>query len=329
MLSVHFNGEIVRHRDIRLIQHRIKERYSKERRCKYGIQEIYCYTWQEKCIERPEIKKLSEFGMCNLCGSDLCPARKKRKQTGNEKKTYKIDWSVYRKLSSAAHYMIKEGEHKTIFITLSFPQWKTKSGTPAKHKLTKSFYYDEITNKLFSKFAENLRENYKCSHYCAVKEFGKLNNRVHFHLLACIPFVDFRKLNRSWNNTIKNHCFYSNNALQSDKNNVILRNPARAVRYVCKYFVKTYGRESETRIVFISNNTLRRPVQIKEIDYNHIDLLKQFKGIRITTYEHVTVFKITEPREFNKFCIKFLYPLFECSVKKSEFHYQNTDYPPG
>lgn len=328
MLSVHFNGEIVRHRDIKAIKYRIKERNDKEKRCKYGVQQIYCYAWTKKCIDSTDIKTISDFGACTLSGCDLCPQYKKRIEIGNKKKIYKVDWNAYRKLSSAAHYMIKESNHKTIFVTLTFPQWITKAGTTAKHKLTKSFYYDEITNKLFSKFAENLKENYGCDHYCAVKEFGARNNRVHFHLLASIPFISFIKLNRSWCNTIKNVCKFSNNALQTDKNNVIIRNPARAVRYVCKYFTKSYGKTNITRIVFISNSTLKRPVKINEIDYNHIDLLKSFKGIRIMTYEHVTVFKITEPKEFNKFCNNFLYPLFECTSKKSEFHYQNSIKPP-
>jgi hypothetical protein len=255
-----------------------------------------------------------------LSGSILCPRYKDRKKQGNKKKVFTIDWKTYRKVSSAAHYMLKESEHKTIFITLTFPQWKKK------HLLTKSFFYDEITNKLFSKFAENLRKNYNCNNYIAIKEYGKRFNRVHFHLLASMPYISFTRLNDSWVNTISDYCQYSNCALQTDKKtSCIIRNPNRAVRYVCKYISKSFGVKSGTRIVFISNCTLKKPITIREQNYNHIDLLKGFKSIQIKTYEHVTVFKVMEPKEFNKFCQNFLYPLFQCTIKSTEFHYKTID----
>jgi len=328
MLTVHFNGEVVRHKDVKAIQAGIKERNDAENRCKYGQQEILCPAWQKLLIDRKEIKSLTNFGHCYLSGCILCPNYKQRIDAGKTKKKFTVDWKTYRKLSSAAHWMIKDSQHKTIFVTLTFPQWKNKRGLIAKHKFTKSFYYDEITNKLFSKFAENLRSHYKCDHYVAVKEYGKTNNRVHFHLLASMPFVNFGKLNNAWNHAIQDFCFYSNCALQTDKGHSIIRNPVRAVRYVCKYFNKTYGRTSETRIVFISNKTLKQPVKINEINYNHIDLLKGYKSLYIKTYEHVTVFKITDRIEFNRFCTNILYPLFECTLKKSEFHYNISESPP-
>lgn len=303
-----------------LINQFTQERNDNEHRCKYGIHFLSCSVWIDHLKERPEIKKLSEFGSCTMAGCNKCPHYKQRKSAGNTKKVFTIDWKTYRKISSAAHYMLKEGEHKSVFITLTFPQWKKQ------HKLTKSFFYDEITNKLFSRFAENIRENYNCSHYIAVKEYGARFGRVHFHLLACMPFISFARLNDSWINTISDYCHYSNNALQTDKkSSCIIRNPNRAIRYVCKYVSKTFGTRSGTRIVFISNRTLRKPVKIHEQNINHIDVLKGFKSIRINTYEHVTTFRITDAKEFNVFCQKFLYPLFECTIKSTEFHYQSTD----
>lgn len=333
MLSVHFNGEIVRHKDMKAIQVRNQEKNDFENRCKYGCHLLNCQTWVKYCQERPEIKKISEFGGCVLSGSIVCPRYKARVKQGNKKKEFTIDWKTYRKVSSSAHYMLKESEHKAVFITLTFPNWirKPKSkraGEPAKHLLTKSFYYDEITNKLFSKFAENLRKNYDCSNYIAVKEYGTRYGRVHFHLIATLPYISFARLNDSWVNTISNYCEYSNHALQTDKKtSCIIRTPNRAVRYVCKYISKSFGVKSGTRIVFISNCTLKKPITIREQNYNHIDLLRGFKSIQIKTYEHVTVFKVMEPKEFNNFCHKFLYPLFECTIKKSEFHYQITEKP--
>lgn len=323
MISAHFNGEIVRHRDMAIIQNRIKETNDNEHRCKYGVHFLSCDAWVNHLKERPEIKKLSEFGSCTMAGCELCPHYKKRKDQGNTKKVYSINWSIYRKISSAAHYMLKESEYKSVFVTLTFPPWKKE------HKLTKSFYYDEISNILFSKYAENLRSNYNCSHYIAVKEYGERNGRLHFHLLVSLPFISFARLNDSWCNTLQDVCHYSDHAFQTDKkSSSIIKNPNRAVRYVCKYFNKSFGVQSGTRIVFISNSTLCRPVKIKEYTYNHIDYLKQFKSIQIKTYDHVTVFKVMDPKEFNKFCHKFLYPLFECSIKQTEFHYQTSESPP-
>ena len=323
MLSVHFNGEIVRHRDMNAIHRFTQERNDKENRCKYGVQFLNCAVWVKHLQERPEIQKLSTYGSCTMAGCELCPHYKQRKNAGNKKKEFTIDWRTYRKIASAAHYMLKESDNKSVFITLTFPPFKKQ------HKLTKSFYYDEITNKLFSRFAENLRSNYKCNHYIAVKEYGAARGRVHFHLLASLPFISFARLNDSWNHTISDYCNYSNHALQTDKkSSCIIRNPNRAVRYVCKYISKSFGCKSGTRIVFISNKTLQRPVKIKENNINHIDVLRPFKSIQIKTYDHVTVFKVTDPKEFNKFCQKFLYPLFECSVKSTEFHYQTAESPP-
>lgn len=325
MLSVHFNGEVVRHKNMMQIQREVKERNESENRCKYGIHFLSCPVWLKYCIERPEVKKISDFGTCILSNCKDCPNYRQRKKAGTTKKVFTIDWKTYRRISSAAHYMLKESEYKSVFLTLTFPPFIKL------HKLTKSFFYDEITNKLFSKFAENLRTNYNCSNYIAVKEYGSKNSRVHFHLLASMPFISFARINDSWCNTISDHCYYSNHALQTDKkSSSVIRNPNRAVRYVCKYISKSYGIKSNTRVVFISNSALIKPVKICEQKYcvNHIDLLKGFKSIRINTYDHVTTFRITDAKEFNIFCQKFLYPLFECTIKATEFHYQKSDKSP-
>lgn len=324
MISFHFNGEIVRHPDMKQVHKYNIARRDQSGQCQNGVVFLNCAAWTEYLKERPEIQKLSSYGTCTLAGCKKCPSYCKRIEASNKKKSFTIDWKTYRKVASAAHYMIKEGTYKTIFVTLTFPRWKKE------HKLTKSFYYDEITNKLFSKFAENLRKNYHCEHYIAVKEYGEKNNRVHFHLIANLPYIPFSDLNNSWVHTISGVCFPSLCALQTDKKtSCVIKNPIRAVRYVCKYVSKSFGRRSDTRVVFISNNTLIRPVKVSEIGFNHIDILKQFKSIHIKTYDYVTVLKVTDRKEFNKFCHNFLYPLFECSIKKTEFCYESTDFAPN
>jgi hypothetical protein len=350
MISVHFNGEIVRHRNMKVIAARTIERFDSENRCKYGTDETMCQAWLKHCRDDKKIQPISKYGRCTLPGCETCPQYKKRIKQGNKKKTYTIDWKKYRQLASAAHYLLKESPNKTLFLTLTFPAWKKK------HKFTKSFYYDEISNVKISNFLENLRTNYGCSGYIAVKEYGETTKRVHFHLIISYPFIDFRLFNNIWVNSISDICEYSACAIRHKSGvPVIIRNPARAIRYVCKYIGKSYGITSDTRIIFISRNILSSKIEekkfiwnyskqeyehvtetrrisnikysIPEKEYNHVDYLKKFKSIYINTFDHVTVFKITDRREFNRLCSEFLYPLFSCSVKPSEFCYCPSEKP--
>jgi hypothetical protein len=377
MISVHFNGEIVRHKNMRIIAARTNDKYSKEERCKYGLHYLRCSTWlldnlkdyhkEQDLRKNNKLPKIEVYTACKSSGCSSCPEFRKRKKQGNKKKEFTIDWSKYRQLASAAHYLIKESENKVLFLTLTFPDWKRRAPYPhqiyksregliANHKLTKSFYYDEISNIKIVNFLENMRENYKCSGYIVVKEYGETTKRVHFHLIISLPFIDFRLLNDIWVNSIADICFYSSCALRHKPGTpTIIRNPARAIRYVCKYIGKSYGIKSDTRVIFISRNLLSSKVprkyttfnykenkfeecikyervsnivkSIQEKEYNHVDYLKRFKSIYINTFEHVTVFKITDRREFNKLCSEFLYPLFECTIKPAEFYYSNPDKP--
>lgn len=321
MITAHFNGELVRHKDTKKINQDRQLLYASEGRCKYGIHNLKCESWVNYCQQQPEVKAISDFGKCSLGNCVLCPNYRQRKDAGNKEKTFTIDGKVYRKLASAAHWMLKEGEFRTVFLTLTFGNFKID---------TTKINLDETTNQLFSRFAENLRKNYSCRGYIAVKEYGETTNRVHFHFIACLPFIPYHLLNDIWNNTISDISHYSNCALRTDKNkSSIIRNPNRAIRYVCKYLSKQYGRTSSTRIVFISNNILKRPISIDEQLPRFGDYyLKEFKSLKTKVYEHVTVFYVTDPKEFNKFCWKFLYPLFECSVKPSRFDYLSSVSPP-
>lgn len=317
MLSVHFNGEIVRHKDTKKINEDRQLLYKTEGRCKYGIHKTKCIHFNCFCLKEPIINLKQE---CPLSKTAECPHYKQRKNAGNIQKTYTIDGKTYRKLASAAHWMLKEGEHRTIFLTLSFGAWRRK------HKYTKSFiynYYDQITNQLFSAFVEKLRKNYSCSGYIAVKEYGEHTERVHFHLIACLPYIPFLTLNDCWNDSISFLSHYSNCALRTDKNkSAIIHNANRATRYVCKYLSKQKGRISNTRIVFVSNNIIRKVIKLDEslprIGYRY---LQKYKSLKIKKFEHTTVYNITDRREFEKFCWDFLYPLFECIIKPSRMDY--------
>lgn len=284
---------MVRCPDMREIHKMVEEIRDKHRICKYNIHEDSCKIWQDKFI----------CGRCNLVGSDICPGHIRRTWLGLKKKNFKIDNSVYRKIASAAHFLVKESKNKTLFITLTFPQFKKKVS------------YNEI-NQYFSKFVENLRKNYNCGGYIAVREFGKKTHRVHFHLLLSIPFVPFTVLNDSWCNCIKDICTYSGRALLTDPKTIFIKNPVRALKYVCKYFAKGKGQLSDSRLVFVSNNILQVPKQYR---YDIKDILKGYKSIYIQqTSDYSTCFRITDTREFNRFCQNFLYPFFELDDKPPE-----------
>jgi hypothetical protein len=306
MINIHLNGDIVRCPDIKLIKLRSQELKDKKRICKYNYHEDNCSTWQSSLTNWQSVKKNNCAGRCILSGTLVCPGHIRQIDIGKKEKTFKINNQIYRKLASTGHYLVKESENKVLFLTLTFPKFKKKIS-------------DNEINKYFSKYVENLRKNYHCGGYIAVREFGKKLNRVHFHLLLSIPFIPFTVLNASWINCIKNICHYSANALTSDPKTRFIHDPIRAMKYVCKYFAKTKGQFSKSRLVFVSNNIIQKP---KSYYGNVRDFLTGYESIHFNqTSDYTTLFRITDSKEFNRFCNEFLYPLFELSIKKSEYLY--------
>jgi len=293
----------VRCPDMRAIYLRAQQIRDSHQICKYGFLESECQTWQKSLTIFQNVKCNGCEGRCLLAGQDNCPGSKLRKQTGLETKSFEITNQVYRKIASSAHYLVKESKSKTLFLTLTFPKFK-KYVTP-----------NEI-NKYFSRFVENLRKNYNCGGYIAVREYGKNTNRVHFHLLLSIPFVPYSLLNYSWCNCIKDICDSSKNAIQSDPKTRFIDRPDRAMRYVCKYFAKGKGVKSESRLYFVSNNILQKPKNYTGA--TDTGLLNNFKFDYVSQSDYTTTFRISDSKEFARFCDKFLYPFFELSCKKPE-----------
>jgi hypothetical protein len=305
MINIHLNGDIIRCPDISEIKKRLNEVRDSHNICRYNMHEDNCEAWQQSLINWQSVKRNSNCGRCMLGGSISCPGHLRQTETGKKEKSFKIDNVNYRKLSSSAHYLVKKSVYKTLFITLSFPKFKTK-------------YNESQINQCFSKFMENLRANYNCTGYVAVRERGRINNRYHFHLLCSIPFTDFAILNSAWCSAISDICHYSKNAVTSDKKTLFIRNPGRALRYVCKYFAKSKGQYSQSRIIFISNNLVKRPVKCYS---NPIDFLKGYKSIQISqTSEWSTAYRITDTKEFDRFCNEFLYELFDIYTSNSELY---------
>jgi hypothetical protein len=314
MINIHLNGDIVKCPDIRAIKRELLNSYEKNGICKYNIIENDCRVWQDSLINWQGTIRTMCSGRCKLSGSILCSEHNKRVQTGLKEKHFKIDNQVYRKLASSAHYLVKESDHKTLFLTLTFPKFRKK------HKLTKYIFENEIINTYFSRFVENLRSHYDCGGYIAVREFGKKTNRIHFHILLSIPFIPFATLNSVWCNCIKDICFNSRRAVTSDPKTKFVRDPIRAMKYVCKYFSKCKGQESIGRLVFVSNNILQKPRGMYESsEYGFLDSFKF--DYQKQTSDFTTCYRITDQKEFKRFCDNFLYPFFELSFKKPQYLY--------
>jgi hypothetical protein len=293
MLSLHFNGDLVQHPDAASNYRRRVAMYDETGRCKHGQKEIYCPAYMKYIKDRPEIKKISEFPRCMLTG-DKCPHAKILKERGKIKKEYCIDNKTYRKIASAGHYLIRTSKHKTIFITLTFPKFK------------KAIQHEEL-NTYFSRFMENLRTNYNCAGYVAVRELGDINNRPHFHVICSMPFIDYRLLNSVWVNTIQDICYFAPNALQTTRKKSVIYDHAGALRYVCKYFAKARLTKSESRIVFISHNILQ-PAQQFRVEAECI--LNGHRSIYIRHYDYTTIYSITDAKAFQKFAEDVIYPAF-------------------
>lgn len=319
MNNIHLNGEIVRCPDIAAIKARNEENRNAHHICPYGVYERDCPTWKESITVWHNFNGI--IPRCMIAHSIMCPGYRDRKKLGEEKKNYKIDQSVKRKLTSTAMYLYNESNSATIFLTLTFPEFKNSEylSLLLLNESRRNTLLNEV-NKCFSKFVHNLRENYGCEGYAAVREFGAMSNRIHFHLLCAIPFVPFNIINRAWCSAISDISIFAKNAVTSDpETRLIKNNPSHAIRYISKYFSKAVGQRSGTRLVFISNNILQHP---KHMDAPLESLLDKYKfDYMRQTSEYTTCYRITDEKEFNRFCKDFLYPFFELSVKKRQSLY--------
>lgn len=229
-------------------------------------------------------------------------------------KRFRIDNNNYRKISSAAHHLVKSSKYKSLFLLLSFPPW-IPGFNPYKNENT--------LNECFSKFVENLRTNYDCQGYIAVRELGKDTRRYHYHFVCSIPFVPFPILNSAWCSAISDICETSRNAVMSEAENRIiqkLNSPARAVRYICKYISKSKNQFSKTRLLFMSNNLIKKPVPIRGEEwklyektgiYDIQNYLLKFKSVTVTKLnDYCSAFRINNNDDFDKICEEVIYPMF-------------------
>ena len=328
MVNVHFNGDIIRCPDIEAIKADLKFHRSKLFICNFGTEQFYCSDWLKHCKETSDNIHVKFTKQCDLSklfelkdGKRIykCKKAQERYDNANKIKHYRIDNTMYRKVSSAGHYLMKTSEYKTLFLLLTFPQWK-KDFNPYKN--------EKKLNECFSKFVENLRTNYNCKGYIAVRELGKKNRRYHYHFICNIPYHNFITLNNAWCSAISDICEFSACALSSKRENRLINknNPAQALRYICKYISKSKNQSSKSRVVFISNNLWRKPAALKGISSGLYDktgimniesYLLKYKSLSVTKLnDYCTAFRINENTDFNKICNELIYPLFNIDNEK-------------
>lgn len=325
MINVHLNGEVVRCPDIAEIKRRAAERHEAAGRCCFGVRECECATRNEYHLtyNLSNVKCDCNSTTCRdyksyydsdgrLWRKYRCPNMQRQYVNSLKSKSFYISTDTYRQMSSAAHDLIRSSQYKTLFLVLSFPKFINKPIT------------EKDANKCFSKFVENLRENYQAVGYVAVRENGETNNRLHFHIVVSMPYHSFVDLNNAWCHAIRDYCHYSPCALRSKKDSLYIKSPVQAIKYVCKYFSKSRFTRSKTRIVFISNNLIRKPVPVVG-SVNKI--LDGYKGIYINqTSDYSTCFRITNDKELFRFFYNFIYPTFENHYKISLFSKKMPDF---
>jgi hypothetical protein len=325
MINLHLNGDIVRCPDVQDAKKKTREHYAASYKCPFGVIEYDCQVrnnyhlahriTDERCdchlqSCRDYKQEYDESGF--LWRRYVCPKMNRQYINSLKKKSFFISTQVYRKMASATHDLVKSSRHKTLFLVLSFPKFKK---VPNEKQI----------NECFSKFVENLRSHYGCTGYVAVREYGENTNRVHFHIILSMPYHSFIVLNRAWCSAISDYCDFSPCALRSKAKSLYINSPIRAVKYCCKYFAKSKFTRSETRIVFISNNLIKTPVKMFNTGVQ--TLLEGYKGIYIQqTSDYSTCYRITNDREFMKYCNEFLYDYFEKSYNYPLFNKKPPDF---
>lgn len=267
MYNVHLNGDIVLSTGNAALDPETRIARGREHfKCKFNKYVAECEHVQEH-IHNWDFKldnHLSDFKpgskiqkICPFECDPFCPGRVRLSEI-SRKKTYRIDYKHYRRIVTSCIKAIHESPYKMIFFTLTFPKYK-------KHEIT-----DQAANNCFSNFMDNLRTNYNTSHYVAVRERGTINNRLHYHCLVTLPFVNFNRLNLAWCKAISEYCEYSRNAISTDPKNRVITSTVGSSKYFAKYFnsVRKNKQCSDTRIIFISHRCRSDSRRLTEHEVN-------------------------------------------------------------
>jgi len=202
------------------------------------------------------------------------------------KYTYFVNYDTYRKLAGAAVRMFQKKKNEIIFITYT----------------TKQIIEHGEVNRVFAKHLKNLRENYGLNSYLWIAERQK-RGAIHYHCLFDIPYIDIRNINRSWGRTLNANNFRSSvNSVQIAKNwGAIVKNPAYAVRYFCKYATKVRGEYYNAKIFNYSHNITPKTI---EIDYDEFRYLSKKYGKKRYDFQYASIITGKNPVSEWKFIEK-------------------------
>jgi hypothetical protein len=186
------------------------------------------------------------------------------------KKTFSFSSKEKRKVKSSAIRLFRKKTNSIKWFTLTFSR-------PVP---------EPDANNCLSKFFENLKQNYELKDYVIVRENQNKAGEyfLHYHVLADIPFTNFKILNNSWCRACRGFMPYSVNALTSGKRKII-DNIQGLVGYITKYISKA-DMISDTRVYFISRGCESAPAQISYNEY--IYFTTSFESFTIVK-DHFTI----------------------------------------
>lgn len=225
---------------------------------------------------------------CKMNG-ELCAHIRMDVRRETKKKEFYITPKIRRKISSGAALMAleKTKSENLIFLTLTFPFDLSENEA----------------NEYWSKFAENLKENYKCTAFISVKELTK-SGRPHFHCLLRMPYQRISKINRAWCMTWREKHNWVSNAVRTEKGNMVVRSVRRAVRYCTKYVCKSMEEKVKynSRCVFLSHNIIDKGTDIPD-GKMFIEFVKEYQKSQKKGFFHWKSEKY--PVEIFTFCDLF------------------------
>ena len=244
-----------------------------------------------------------------------CPGVKKQRECGSKEKSFGIDFKTYSAIADRTAWMYQNRQNKLIFIALTLPELKTELN-------------ENQLNEAFSRFIENLRENYHLRHYLAVREGDGINKRYHYHCIFDIRFTSFTRLNSAWCHSLSDFCNFSKNAFRTKKKSYFIRDVAGAVRYISKYVSKTIGEKSKTRIFFCDRETAQAWIK-QRFDHDINDFRADFKTMdkRILN-DYVCRITFKSKRDQNQFFNTVVKILFKSDWTAAGL-YIFPDNPPG
>jgi hypothetical protein len=186
-----------------------------------------------------------------------------------KEKSYCITPKIRRKISSGASLMAidKKPQENICALCLTFPFDLSENEA----------------NEYWSKFAENLRLNYACTAYIAVKELTKIG-RPHYHILIRLPYQKIQAINKAWCMTWREKHRLVNNAVTS-QGGMIVKSIKRCVRYITKYITKSMhdGTVYQSRCVFLSHNIIDKGSDCSAM---FVDFLQEYQKTQKKPFFH-------------------------------------------